>query len=158
MSDKSPLSLSVTSNLVRRLGALLLVVTLLAGCAGVIGALEKTPQRTREAFSDPIRQVHLFTQFSRLTTAASVAIGCTVFLAPTIVGMLLCPLAAVAYDYLMYEYILEPLSVDRVKQGEPSLVAPFWEGGPRADEGEFFSNCEMPTHYCIPPSKNVSTP
>lgn len=81
---------------------------------------------------------------------AGVGITCAALLSPTIVGVLVCPLVALAWDYLTYEYVLEPISKELVKQGEPSLVGPFWEGGPRADEGEFFSNCEKPTHYCRP--------
>lgn len=138
----------------RQVQVLLLVGMLLGGCATTREAMGKFPERTQEAFADPVRRVHLLTQVSRLSTAASVAIGCTVFLAPTIVGMLLCPLAAVLYDYVVYEYVLEPLSVERVREGKPSLVGPYWETGPRADEGEFFT-CgtvltDNPTHTCRP--------
>ena len=87
-----------------------------------------------------------------MASVAGVAITCTTLLSPTIVGMLVCPIVAVIYDYLSFEYMLEPASKALVEQGKPSLVGPFWEGGPRADEGEFFSNCEKPTHYCQPAS------
>ena len=134
----------------RGLVALLLLAVLATGCASSLAALEKFPERTQEALSDPVRRVHLATQFSRMSTAASVGIACTVFLAPTLVGMFLCPLVAVLGDYLAYEYVLEPLSVDRVERGEPSLVAPYWETGPRSDEGEFFVCGEKPSSTCRP--------
>ena len=60
-------------------------------------------------------------------------------LLPTLIGALLvCPVVAMLYNYLSYEYVLEPISRDRVHAGEPSLVGPYWERGPR--DGEVFQN------------------
>ena len=119
--------------------AILLILSL-SGCARVMYAIEMTPQRTAEAFSDPVRRTHLMTQIGRVATTAGVGITCVSLLAPTIVGILVCPIVAVIYDYLNYEYILEPLSKELVSKGKPSLVGPYFETGPRTDEGEVFVN------------------
>lgn len=78
-------------------------------------------------------------------------------LAPTIVGMLVCPFVALVADFLAYEYVLEPLSKTLVDLDRPSLVGPYWETGPRADEGEFFTcgdfTTDNPTHTCWPRGK-----
>ena len=134
--------------------ALVTTVVMLTGCASFQHAVRETPQRTKDAFSDPVRRAHLVAQVGRVTSVAGVGITCAALLSPTIVGMLVCPLVALAYDYLTYEYVLEPFSKDLVKRGEPSLVGPYWETGPRADEGEFFT-CgttltNRPTHTCRP--------
>lgn len=140
----------------RLLAAALVAATLLSGCARVQYALEAAPERTREALADPIRRTHLLTQVSRVTSTAGVGITCAALLSPTIVGVLVCPLVALALDYLSFEYVLEPLSKELVSRGEPSLVGPYWETGPRADEGEFFT-CgttltNRATHTCRPAS------
>ena len=136
----------------RTLAYLLAAVLLTSGCASAQYALVSTPERTQEAFADPVRRAHLVTQAGRVTSVAGVGITCAALLSPTIVGVLVCPLVALAWDFLTYEYILEPLSKNRVQQGEPSLVGPYWETGPRADEGEFFTCGEKPSHTCVPPT------
>lgn len=124
----------------RGLAALITAVFLLSGCATTLAAVEKTPQRAREAFSDPVRRVHLLTQTGRVAGSAGLGITCAALLSPTIVGVLVCPFVSLVADFLTYEYVLEPISKDRVKEGKPSLVAPYWETGPRTDEGEVFVN------------------
>ena len=145
----------------RRIAAAFLVLAL-GGCASFQHAVVATPQRVEDAFSDPVRRTHVMTQVSRVTTTASMGITCAALLSPTIVGVLVCPLVALAYDYLSYEYVLEPISKDLVLRVEPSLVGPYGESGPRADEGEFFT-CgtvltDRPTHSCRPAPAPVSAP
>ena len=136
----------------KTLAALLTVVLVASGCASSLYAIKSTPRYAAEALDDPVRRSHLVTQASRIMSVATIGIGCVAYLLPTIVGAAICPLVALAYDFVMFEYVLEPLSKDAVKRGEPSLVGPYWETGPRADEGEFFRGCEKPTHTCRPPS------
>lgn len=133
--------------------AWLLIAALgLSGCSMIVYSIEQTDERTTTAFSDPIRRVHLGVQVSRLASAASVALTCVALLSPTIVGILVCPFVAVLSDFITFEYVLEPISKERVKRGQPSLVGPYWETGPRADEGEFFNDgCTSQTHTCRPP-------
>ena len=136
----------------RVLSLLLVGALLVSGCASFKHAVVSFPERTEEAFSDPIRRVHLATQATRVMSTASIGITCAALMAPTIVGILVCPVIALLLDYLNFEYILEPLSKDQVRRGEPSFVGPYWETGPRADEGEFFTCGEKPSHTCQPPT------
>lgn len=115
-------------------GLSLLLAVLLAGCASVQYAFEATPQRTRDAFSDPIRRTHLITEVGLTSSAVGVGIACAAFLSPTLVGVLVCPFVGVAYYYGMYEFVLEPWSKERVAEGKPSLVGPYWERGPQDEE------------------------
>ena len=97
-------------------------------------ALLATGRRTREAFSDPIRRLHLLVKVARLSLDVAAAVAVlpyqSWFATP----------AAIAADFVVFEYILEPWSKGRVKQGKPSLCGPYWESGPRTDEGERFSH------------------
>ena len=138
----------------KKVAAVALCLLVLTGCARVQYAIEATPQRVQEAFSDPVRRTHIATQIGRVSSSAGVGIACTALLSPFLVAALVCPFVAVAFDYLNFEYVLEPLSKERVSRGKPSLVGPYWETGPRADEGEFFT-CgttltNLPTHVCRP--------
>lgn len=115
--------------------AILLVLLLLtAGCAEVSKSFAKYPQRTEDAFNDPIRRSHIVTQTVRLASVASTGITCAILLAPTIVGMVVCPVLAVIADFISYEFLLEPASKQRVKEGKPSLIGPYWETGPAENE------------------------
>ena len=140
------------------LAGLLAISVLTSGCASFGYAIRETPRRTAEALRDPVRRTHLLAQSSRIAGTASVGIGCVAILSPTIVGTLVCPLVALLYDYIMFEYVLEPISKDLVKDGKPSLVGPFWETGPRIEEGEFFNGCEKPTPTCRPPGPTKANP
>lgn len=117
----------------RRVIAGFLLVTLLAGCA----TLALVPQRTDDMWNDPVRRTHFITETGLATSSMSVAITCAFMLSPTIVGMLVCPFVGAAYYFAVYEFILEPLSKDLVREGKPSLVGPYWERGPR--DGEVFT-------------------
>jgi len=99
----------------------------------ILYALGATFRRTGEAFADPIRRLHIAVMVGRLTVDAAVVIA----VLPTSVW-LTAP-AAVAVNYALYEYVLEPWSKARVRAGKASLVDAYWEGGPRSDEGERFT-------------------
>ena len=138
----------------KKVAAVGLCLLMLAGCARVQYAIEATPERVQEAFGDPIRRTHIATQVGRVSSSAGVGITCAALLSPFFVAALVCPFIAVAFDFLIYEYVLDPLSWELVREGKPSLVGPYWETGPRADEGEFFT-CgttltNNPTHVCRP--------
>jgi hypothetical protein len=122
----------------KRLVALSLVLLTLSGCASFRHAVEAMPQRIDDAFSDPVRRTHIVTQAGRIASSAGIGITCVSLLAPTVVGMLVCPIVAIIADFLSYEFVLEPLSKELVKEGKPSLIGPYWETGPRTDEGEVF--------------------
>lgn len=101
-------------------------------------ALRATARRTREAFRDPIRRLHLSVQFvvlvpSAAETGLQAAVGWHI---PTWRDLLACVAAGGAY-YAVYEYLLEPWSKRRVRQGKPSLVGPYVERGPQ--DGERFT-------------------
>lgn len=98
-------------------------------------SLATVPQRTEETLSDPVRRTHLVTQIGRLTSTASVAIGCFILVPPPF-NLGVCPVVATLYNYGMFEFVLEPISRQLVKEGKPSLVGPYWEGSPR--DGETF--------------------
>lgn len=115
--------------------ALALVVTV-QGCASIQYAIEATPRRTVEAFSDPVRRQHLISEVSLQLSAGSVTIGCLLLL--PVVGVFVCPVAGLAYYFITYEYVLEPLSKELVKKGKPSLVGPYFERGPQ--DGEVYVN------------------
>ena len=122
----------------RYLAVILLGVLTLQGCAQFQHAIEVTPQRFEAAMEDPVRRVHVVVQASHLISTGGVALTCAAILSPTIVGMLVCPVVGLVYNYLSYEYVLEPWSKARVREGEPSLVGPYWERG--AQDGEVFRN------------------
>ena len=122
----------------KHLVVILLGILTLQGCAQFQHAVEVTPQRFEEAMEDPVRRVHVGVQASHVISTASVSLTCAAILSPTIVGILVCPFVGLAYNYLSYEYILEPWSKARVRDGEPSLVGPYWERGPQ--DGEVFVN------------------
>ena len=123
----------------RRLIALALVVALTSGgCASFQYAVAQFPQRTSDAFSDPVRRQHLVSHASLEMSTAGVGITCATMLIPTLIGSLLvCPLVAMLYNYLTYEFVLEPISRDRVKDGLPSLVGPYWERDPEMGKCSF---------------------
>ena len=89
-------------------------------------------------WEDPIRRQHFITQVGLESSTATVGIVCVALMAPTMIGMLICPLIAVLTNFFMFEFVLEPRSRDLVHQGQPSLVGPYWERGPR--DGERYQN------------------
>lgn len=95
-------------------------------------ALTATPRRTAEAFADPIRRLHIAVKILRLHLAAAAAVAVLPY-SPWLAAP-----AAVATDYAVYEYVLEPWSKARVRAGKPSLQGPYWETGPA--DGERFVN------------------
>lgn len=103
------------------------------------------PRRTGEAFRDPIRRTHLVVQALVVYLNAMLAAAATCWLLgvwpqgwrPWLLVDAL-SVGVVLVDYLRYEYVLEPWSRVRVAKGRPSLVRPYWEGGPR--DGERFVN------------------
>ena len=120
----------------RTLTAILLVILTAQGCAQFQHAMEVTPQRFEAAMEDPVRRVHIGVQASHVISTGGVTLTCAAILSPTIVGILVCPVVGLAYNYLIYEYVLEPWSKARVQEGEPSLVGPYFERGPQ--DGEVF--------------------
>lgn len=120
----------------RRTLVLVLLVTLLSGCAAqhLRYALGQVPDRTQEMWEDPIRRTHFLTEIGLSGTAMGVSIGCSLLLAPSILGLALCPIVGVAYYFGMYEFVLEPISKRRVQEDKPSLVGPYWERGPQDGE------------------------
>lgn len=83
-----------------------------AGCA----ALLDTPARLKTIQEDPIRARHLIGRVLESCVGGGAAGSLLAF--P--LGLIGCPVA-VATDFLVYEYILEPLG----------LVGPYFERGPR---------------------------
>lgn len=134
----------------RLLPAVLIVALVTSGCASLTYAIKATPERAREAFSDPIRLVHLLTKASLEMSTVGVGITCAFLMPIPLVGLLACPAVALLYNFAVYEYVLDPISQDRLDQGKSSLQGPYWETGPFSDEGEFFTCGEMPSHTCIP--------
>ena len=126
------------------LAALLVVLLLTGGCASVMESIKKTPERVDDVLQDPIRREHVVTQISLEWSTASVAMTCAVFV-PFPFSLGVCPLLAVAYNFLAYEYVLDPISEDLVRQGKPSLVGPYWERGPK--DGETFK-CDFRREHC----------
>mgnify|MGYP001611545842 CR=1 FL=1 len=122
----------------KHLAVILLVILTAQGCAQFQHAVEVTPERFTDAKEDPVRRVHIGVQASHLISTGGVTLTCAAILSPTIVGILVCPVVGFVYNYLTYEYILEPWSKARVRAGKPSLVGPYWERG--AQDGEVFRN------------------
>jgi hypothetical protein len=85
-----------------------------------------------ECFTDPIRRLHFLVTIARRMLDAAVVVAVLPYAAWAAAP------AAVLVDFVVYEYVLEPWSKVRVRAGKPSLVAPYYEGGPRVDEGERF--------------------
>lgn len=122
----------------RVLAGLLLLVLVTSGCAHVMDAVEKFPQRTQDALSDPIRREHLLTKVGLEFTSTAVALGVCLATGPIAPACLAVSVVGVVANYLIFEYVLEPWSRKRVEEGKSSLVGPYWEGGPR--DGERFIN------------------
>lgn len=122
----------------RYLAGILLVLLTAQGCAQFTHAIDAAPQRMEDAFSDPVRREHILWQATHLGSTGSVVAGCVALTAPTIVGLLACPVVGVVYNYLTYEFILEPWAKARVQEGKPSTFGPYWERGPQ--DGEEFIN------------------
>lgn len=121
--------------------ALVLLVVLAVvqtGCA-TLDALAKVPQRTQDAVSDPVRRVRLATQIGMSGSAMAISILAGSLLAGP-PGLIVGAAAGVLWYFALYEFVLEPISKDRVREGKPSLVGPYWERGPHADMGEVFVN------------------
>lgn len=119
----------------RRFLAILGLVAALQGCAYVQYALEQFPRRTEDMWLDPIRREHFITQIQLEGSTAGLAITCAA-LVPFPFSLFVCPVVAVAYNFGVYEFILEPISRVLVKEGKPSLTGPYWERGAR--DGEKF--------------------
>ena len=121
----------------RALSLLLVGVLLTSGCASLQHAITQTPQRAQDMWEDPVRREHFLTQVGLESSTATVGIVCA-SLMPFPFSLIVCPLAAVLYNFTAYEFVLEPISKDLVKHGEPSKVGPYWERGPQ--DGEVFIN------------------
>lgn len=115
--------------------AFLSIVLLTQGCAQIQYAAQRTPERFEDAIEDPVRRLHVVSQVGLSLSSGLISGGCAL-LAATVVGLLACPIAGLAWYYGMYEFILEPWSKARVEEGKPSLVGPYWERGPQ--DGETF--------------------
>ena len=113
---------------------------MLSGCA----ALQKFPQRTEDMWNDPVRREHFITQVGLEFSTASMALTCAIFV-PFPFSLAICPAIAVLYNFVTYEFILEPLSEELVEQGLPSKVGPYWERGPKG--GEVF-RCDILIEHC----------
>mgnify|MGYP001605668072 CR=1 FL=1 len=121
----------------RAIAIILLSVVLTQGCAQLQHAVEVTPQRMEAAWTDPVRRTHIIGQAALSGSSAAVAVACGLAIA-TIVAIPVCAIVGGVYYYLTYEYVLEPWSKARVKEGKPSIVGPYWERGPQ--DGEEFKN------------------
>lgn len=119
----------------RALAVLVAVLLFTGGCASIFSAVQKTPQRLDDVLNDPVRKSHLVTEILLSTASMAASIGCSVTL-PLLVGIIPCALGGLLVYFVGYEFILEPISKDRVQEGKPSLVGPYWERGPQ--DGEVF--------------------
>ena len=129
----------------RNLLVVVLAAVVLVGCsASTRFALEQFPTRTQEMWEDPIRREHFLNQAALEMSTATVAITCAA-LVPFPFNIGVCPLVALGYNFGLYEFILEPESRERVKQGRPSLVGPYWERGPQ--DGEVLE-CDILVEHC----------
>lgn len=115
-------------------------------------AIGATRRRVVDAFSDPIRRLHIlwrviegylggvaalaawegwlsrdFTLVDRLDVLTMVALYPPIWL---------CALAAPLAEYLVYEFLLEPWAKWRVRRGKRSIAGPYWERS--AQDGERF--------------------
>ena len=117
----------------------LLAAVLVSGCASALSAVGQTPQRVQDALGDPVRRVHVAAQVGLEASTAVVAITCAAYI-PLPLSLGICPVVALLHNFVIYEFVLEPVSKTRVERGEPSLVGPYWERGPHTDLGEVFVN------------------
>lgn len=116
--------------------ALLAVVLLCTGCATTLSALDKTPGRVADAFQDPLRRRHIYTQVGLEGSTALVSAGCALLIPFPI--NLVCIVVGVAYNYLTYEFVLEPIARQQMRGGKLPITGPYWERGPYFDEGQVF--------------------
>lgn len=86
----------------------------------VLGTIAITPWRVAQAFADPVRRRHIAGQSVLMLVSTGLAL-----LAP----LPAVPLVALALNYLLYEFVAEPLL--------PRWFGPYWERGPR--DGEEFT-------------------
>jgi len=84
--------------------------------------------RNIASFQDPVRRTHVLVKSGRL----SLVVGSTVLLYKYTGWWFLWVPALL--DFVVYEFILEPWSKARVKQGKPSLQGNYWETGPQTGE------------------------
>lgn len=93
----------------------------------ILGALSKTPRRVWDVLTDPIRRSHLVFQTLLVVGSGWLVTG------DVVIGIKF----LVVY-FVVYEFVLEPISKWLVKKGWKSLTGPYWERGPA--EGEEFKN------------------
>lgn len=112
---------------------LLAVVLSLSSCATlraiqgeIAAAISATDERTWEASRDPVRERHLLGRTLE-SCMGGVAVG---FLALPFGPLIGCPVAALV-EFIVYEYLLEPISVAQLKAGKPTITGPYFERGPR---------------------------
>lgn len=94
----------------------------------VLGTLAITPFRVYQAFADPIRRRHIAGQWAVGTASSGLALLSMLYF-PKYVGLLTVPFLATALNYLLYEFVAEPIF--------PKWFGPYWERGPR--DGERFT-------------------
>ena len=92
----------------------------------ILRAIVETPKRIKDAFTDPVRRRHVLARFLECG-AAAVAVGVVVKVAGWY-GLALGPLVGIFVDFMVYEYITEPLG----------WAGHYWERTPR--DGETFRN------------------
>lgn len=85
-------------------------------------AVRETPRRLVDAFTDPVRRRHIAAKALE-SGAGALAAGVVVALAGNW-AVLAAPGAGVLVDWLVYEWITEPLG----------WAGHYWERGPRDDE------------------------
>lgn len=82
----------------------------------------ETPRRIKDALSDSVRRRHVLARLLECG-AAAVSAGVVVFTAGWY-GLFLAPIVGTFVDFLVFEYITEPLG----------WAGYYWERGPRDEE------------------------
>ena len=119
----------------RTLTVILLVILTAQGCAQFQHALQASPERFEAAWDDPVRRQHVIWQSAHLVSTSAVTLGCAAIV-PFPFSLGVCPFVGLGYNYLSYEYVLEPWAKARVAEGKPSTFGPYFERGPQ--DGEQF--------------------
>lgn len=92
----------------------------------IILAIRETPKRIKDVLSDSVRRRHVLARLLECG-AAAVSAGAVVFTTGWH-GLFLAPIVGAFVDFMVYEYITEPLG----------WAGHYWERGPR--DGETFRN------------------
>ena len=93
--------------------------------------IKQTPQRLKDALTDPIRRKHLVVRTALEAFTGVTGVAWYIWMPHPWCYLLAGPVAAGA-SLIMYEFILEPI----LKNTE--WIWPYWEGGPR--DGQTFRN------------------